>query len=232
MYSTGDADRAPVRCTEPTAYAHTGPEAAFAALTGVASGRPQRVDVSMQEVVLVASMGAAGRFARTGFRGRRSGSAVGPHPRDLAVRRRLRVVRAPRRQGAGAEPPAHHPPAGGGRAGRPRPQRARLDDVQPQHRHRRRAARHRGAHRALLRRRAPWPSSTRSRATPTSCSRPPTRRASSTRASSSPARGFFGPYGDVARFPLSFVQVRGAAPARPRPHAVPVRVALSHPHGG
>ena len=77
MYSTGDADRAPVRCTEPSAYAHTGPEAAFAALTGVASGRPQCVDVSMQEVVLVASMGAAGRFARTGFRGKRSGSAVG-----------------------------------------------------------------------------------------------------------------------------------------------------------
>ena len=45
MYSTGDPDRAPVRCTEPTAYAHTGPEAAFAALTGVASGRPQRVVV-------------------------------------------------------------------------------------------------------------------------------------------------------------------------------------------
>jgi crotonobetainyl-CoA:carnitine CoA-transferase CaiB-like acyl-CoA transferase len=77
MYSTGDPDRAPVRCAEPTAYAHTGPEAAFAALTGLASGRPQRVDVSMQEVVLVASMGAAGRFARTGFRGRRSGAAIG-----------------------------------------------------------------------------------------------------------------------------------------------------------
>src|SRR6185436_11946058 len=30
-------------------------------------------------------------------------------------------------------------------------------------------------------------------------------------------RGFFGPFGDVTRFPLSFVQVRGAAPARPRP---------------
>ena len=77
MYSTGDADRAPVRCTEPSAYSHTGPEAAFAALTGVASGRPHLVDLSMQEVVLVASMGAAGRFARTGFRGRRSGSAIG-----------------------------------------------------------------------------------------------------------------------------------------------------------
>src|SRR5205085_3005452 len=35
------------------------------------------------------------------------------------------------------------------------------------------------------------------------------------------ARGFFGPYGDAARFPLSFVQVRGAAPARPRPRPRP-----------
>src|SRR6202008_4950133 len=55
MYSTGDPDRAPVRCTEPTAYAHTGPEAAFAAMTALASGLPQRVDVSMQEVVAVAN---------------------------------------------------------------------------------------------------------------------------------------------------------------------------------
>src|SRR6516165_8885009 len=39
MYSTGDADRPPVRCTEPSAYAHTGPEAALAALSGLASNR-------------------------------------------------------------------------------------------------------------------------------------------------------------------------------------------------
>ena len=151
MYSTGDADRAPVRCTEPTAYAHTGPEAAFAALTGVASGRPQRVDVSMQEVVLVASMGAAGRFARTGFRGRRSGSAVG----------RTREI----------WPCADGFVSFGLRGGKARVANLQLitrlleeaglgdpalsdrdwDDVPPQHRHRRRAARHRGAHRALLR---------------------------------------------------------------------------------
>ena len=77
MYSTGDADRPPVRCTEPSAYAHTGPEAALAALTGLASNRPQRVDVSMQEAVQVANMGAGGRFARGGFRGRRSGATTG-----------------------------------------------------------------------------------------------------------------------------------------------------------
>ncbi|HSS08385.1 MAG TPA: CoA transferase, partial [Acidimicrobiales bacterium] len=77
MYSTGDSDRPPVRCTEPSGYAHAGPEAALAALTGLASGRAQVVDVSMQEAVQVANMGAAGRFARNGFRGRRSGATTG-----------------------------------------------------------------------------------------------------------------------------------------------------------
>ena len=61
---TGDPDRAPVRCTEPAAYAHTGREAAFAALTALWSGIPQRVDVSMQEVVLVANMVAPANFPR------------------------------------------------------------------------------------------------------------------------------------------------------------------------
>jgi crotonobetainyl-CoA:carnitine CoA-transferase CaiB-like acyl-CoA transferase len=77
MYCTGDADRPPVRCTEPTAYAHTGPEAAFAAITALWTGEPKRVDVSMQEVVLVANMAAAGRYAQTGFRGARRGANIG-----------------------------------------------------------------------------------------------------------------------------------------------------------
>ena len=77
MYCTGDPDRAPVRCSEPTAWAHVGPEAAMAALTGLASGRPQVVDVSAQESVMIASMGHAGRFERTKMRGRRSGASVG-----------------------------------------------------------------------------------------------------------------------------------------------------------
>ena len=77
MYCTGDPDRAPVRCTEPTAWAHTGPEAAMAVLSALASGRPQRVDVSAQEVVMIASMGHAGRFPRTGNRGKRAGANVG-----------------------------------------------------------------------------------------------------------------------------------------------------------
>ena len=77
MFSTGDPDRAPVRCTEPSGYGHTGPEAAFAAITALWSGRPQRVDVSMQETVLSANMGAPGRFAQSGFRGERRGANIG-----------------------------------------------------------------------------------------------------------------------------------------------------------
>ncbi len=77
MYCTGDPDRAPVRCTEPTAWAHVGPEAAVAALSALASGRPQLVDVSVQEAVMIASMGHVGRFARTKNRGKRSGANVG-----------------------------------------------------------------------------------------------------------------------------------------------------------
>lgn len=77
MYATGDPDRAPIRCTEPTAYAHSGPEAAYAAMTALASGLPQRVDVSMQEVVLVANMVAVSGFADTGARGSRRGANIG-----------------------------------------------------------------------------------------------------------------------------------------------------------
>ncbi|MHB8439715.1 MAG: CaiB/BaiF CoA-transferase family protein [Acidimicrobiales bacterium] len=77
MYCTGDPDRAPVRCTEPTAWSHVGPEAAMAALTAYASGRPQVVDVSVQEAVMIASMGHVGRFGRTKNRGKRSGANIG-----------------------------------------------------------------------------------------------------------------------------------------------------------
>jgi len=77
MFSTGDPDRAPVRCTEPSGYAHTGPEAAFAALTGWWTGQPQRVDLSMQETVFVANMGTPARFPQTGFRGVRRGASIG-----------------------------------------------------------------------------------------------------------------------------------------------------------
>jgi benzylsuccinate CoA-transferase BbsF subunit len=77
MYCTGDPDRAPIRSTEPTGYAHSGPEAAFAAMTALASGLPQRVDVSMQEVVLIANMAAPARYPETGLRGSRRGANIG-----------------------------------------------------------------------------------------------------------------------------------------------------------
>ncbi len=77
LFATGDPDRAPVRCAEPVAYAHAGPEAAFAALTGLAVGGPQQIDVSIQEAVMVASMGGAGRYVRDHDRGRRRGANIG-----------------------------------------------------------------------------------------------------------------------------------------------------------
>jgi crotonobetainyl-CoA:carnitine CoA-transferase CaiB-like acyl-CoA transferase len=77
MYPTGDPDRPPVRCTEPSGYAHTGGEAAFAVLTACWTGHPQRVDLSMQECVDVANMAAPARFEQSGFRGRRLGAHIG-----------------------------------------------------------------------------------------------------------------------------------------------------------
>jgi crotonobetainyl-CoA:carnitine CoA-transferase CaiB-like acyl-CoA transferase len=77
MFCTGDPDRAPVRCTEPTAYAHSGPEAAYAALTALWQGVPQQVDVSMQEVVLIANMANPARYPQTHFRGKRAGANIG-----------------------------------------------------------------------------------------------------------------------------------------------------------
>jgi len=73
MYPTGDPDRAPVRCTEPSGYAHTGGEAAFAVLSALWTGQPHEIDLSMQECVTVANMAQAARFHQTGFRGRRQG---------------------------------------------------------------------------------------------------------------------------------------------------------------
>jgi crotonobetainyl-CoA:carnitine CoA-transferase CaiB-like acyl-CoA transferase len=77
MYATGDPDRPPVRCSEPAGYAHVGAETAFAVLTALASGRPQRVDVSMQEVVFVSNMVGVASFPKTGNRGSRRGANIG-----------------------------------------------------------------------------------------------------------------------------------------------------------
>ncbi|MBI2169427.1 MAG: CoA transferase [Actinobacteria bacterium] len=77
MHATGDPDRPPVRPSEPAAYAHVGPEVAFAALSGLARGGPAMIDVSMQEVVLAANMCAPARLARTGEHVRRRGANIG-----------------------------------------------------------------------------------------------------------------------------------------------------------
>jgi crotonobetainyl-CoA:carnitine CoA-transferase CaiB-like acyl-CoA transferase len=77
LYATGYPDRAPLRCSEPASYAHASAEAVFAILTAVASGRAQVVDLSMQEAVLIANMGGAGQYPRTGNKGRRQGAAMG-----------------------------------------------------------------------------------------------------------------------------------------------------------
>jgi crotonobetainyl-CoA:carnitine CoA-transferase CaiB-like acyl-CoA transferase len=77
IYATGDPDRPPVRCSEPSGYAHVGAETAFAVLTALASGHPHRVDVSMQEGVFVANMVGLASFPKTGHRGVRRGANIG-----------------------------------------------------------------------------------------------------------------------------------------------------------
>lgn len=77
MFCTGDPDRAPLRCAEPAAYAHAAAEAALAALSALASGRRQLVDLSMQEAVLVADMGGPGRWFREREPGERKGAHIG-----------------------------------------------------------------------------------------------------------------------------------------------------------
>ena len=77
MYVTGDPDRPPVRCTEPSGYAHVGAETAFAVLTALASGSPERIDISMQEVVFVANMVGLASYPKTGHRGARRGANIG-----------------------------------------------------------------------------------------------------------------------------------------------------------
>ena len=77
MWCTGYPDRAPSSCSEPSGYAHTGPEVVVAALIALASGRPQHVDLSMQATVMLANMGRSSAFLRTGERGERRGSQMG-----------------------------------------------------------------------------------------------------------------------------------------------------------
>ncbi|MFT4519858.1 MAG: crotonobetainyl-CoA:carnitine CoA-transferase CaiB-like acyl-CoA transferase [Halioglobus sp.] len=77
LYATGFPDRPPNRCCEPTAYAHASAEAAFAILTGLATSRGQHIDLSMQEALMIASMGGAGQYPKTHRKGRRMGASMG-----------------------------------------------------------------------------------------------------------------------------------------------------------
>jgi crotonobetainyl-CoA:carnitine CoA-transferase CaiB-like acyl-CoA transferase len=76
-YATGDPDRAPVVCREPTSYAHVAGEAVIAAITGLWSGQPCVWDVSIQETMLIVSMSGPARFPTEQVRGKRRGSYTG-----------------------------------------------------------------------------------------------------------------------------------------------------------
>jgi benzylsuccinate CoA-transferase BbsE subunit len=78
LYSTGDPDRAPVRCTLPVSYYHGGIEAAvgvvFALLARERTGEGQHVDVALQEAMVMPNIGTAAMYAMTGNRGSRAGA--------------------------------------------------------------------------------------------------------------------------------------------------------------
>jgi crotonobetainyl-CoA:carnitine CoA-transferase CaiB-like acyl-CoA transferase len=77
MFATGHPERPPVRASEPTSHCHAGGEAAYAALTAIAAGRTGVVDISMQEVALIANMSGQAAFLHGGNRGRRLGANMG-----------------------------------------------------------------------------------------------------------------------------------------------------------
>ncbi len=78
---TGDPDRPPVRCSLPTAYHHAAPEAALGIVMALhhreATGRGQRVDVSLQECQLQTLLGGVAVAAASGRKPRRAGARIG-----------------------------------------------------------------------------------------------------------------------------------------------------------
>jgi benzylsuccinate CoA-transferase BbsE subunit len=78
LYSTGDPDRAPVRCSLPVSYYHGGIEAAvavvFALLARERTGEGQHVDVALQQAMVMPNIGTAAMYAMTGNRGHRVGA--------------------------------------------------------------------------------------------------------------------------------------------------------------
>ena len=191
-------------------------------MTALASGLPQRVDLSMQEVVLVANMAAPGALPRHRRPRKPAGRQHRAHARDLADGRRVRLVRPARRQGACPEPRDPHQARGRRPHGVARaPTRSSIAT-------------------GTTSTRTPRPTTTspRSRPRSRSTSRGHTMQelydiavetnlmlapANSPReiyqSAQLAARDFFGPVGDVARFPQSFVVTRSpadeVAPVRP-----------------
>ncbi len=78
LFMTGDADRAPVRCSMPVTHYHGGAEAAsgilFALWQRDRTGAGQHVDVSLQELMLMPNMSHPAQAAVQGYRGQRSGN--------------------------------------------------------------------------------------------------------------------------------------------------------------
>jgi crotonobetainyl-CoA:carnitine CoA-transferase CaiB-like acyl-CoA transferase len=78
LFMTGDPDRPPVRCSLPVSHFHGGAEAAIAILMALShrdrTGRGQHVDVSLQEVMLMANMTSPAQAWVTAVRGQRSGN--------------------------------------------------------------------------------------------------------------------------------------------------------------
>ena len=78
LFSTGDPDRPPVRCTMPVSHYHGGIEAAvavvFALLARELTGEGQHVDVALQEAMVMPNIGTAAMYAMTGNRGARAGA--------------------------------------------------------------------------------------------------------------------------------------------------------------
>jgi crotonobetainyl-CoA:carnitine CoA-transferase CaiB-like acyl-CoA transferase len=78
LFMTGDADRAPVRCSMPVTHYHGGAEAAagilFALWQRDRGGAGQHVDVSLQELMIMPNMSHPAQAWVQGYRGQRSGN--------------------------------------------------------------------------------------------------------------------------------------------------------------
>jgi crotonobetainyl-CoA:carnitine CoA-transferase CaiB-like acyl-CoA transferase len=78
LFMTGDADRAPLRCSLPVTHFHGGAEAASGILMALwqreRTGRAPQVDVSLQELMLMPNMSHPAQAWVAGYRGQRSGN--------------------------------------------------------------------------------------------------------------------------------------------------------------